>query len=166
MARRIDLDARGGGEDITDFLPDEILLLPNTAGCETADEAVRVAGELQDIFGKEYFYVELMDHGLDIETRTLKDLMRLAETIGAPVYVEFVPNSASFPASHPLYRGAMTRSQAGVRAAASPTRVRVASSCASTKRRTSVPGSTRSTRRLATQPVDTSPTAFTPNATP
>ena len=41
--RRIDLDARGGGEDITDFLPEEILLLPNTAGCETADEAVRVA---------------------------------------------------------------------------------------------------------------------------
>ncbi|HEY6738859.1 MAG TPA: PHP domain-containing protein, partial [Actinopolymorphaceae bacterium] len=33
------------------------------------DEAVRVAGELQDIFGKDYFYVELMDHGLDIETR-------------------------------------------------------------------------------------------------
>ncbi len=41
--RRIDLDARGGGEDITDFLPEEILLLPNTAGCETAEEAVRVA---------------------------------------------------------------------------------------------------------------------------
>jgi thiazole synthase len=41
--RRIDLDARGGGEDITDFLPEDVLLLPNTAGCETADEAVRVA---------------------------------------------------------------------------------------------------------------------------
>ncbi|AEE45759.1 DNA polymerase III subunit alpha [Cellulomonas fimi] len=49
------------------------------------DEAVRVAGELQDIFGKEYFYVELMDHGIDIETRVLKDLLRLSETIGAPL---------------------------------------------------------------------------------
>lgn len=49
------------------------------------DEAVRVAGELQDIFGKEYFYVELMDHGLDIETRVIKDLLRLSETIGAPL---------------------------------------------------------------------------------
>ncbi len=39
--RRIDLDA--GGDDITSFLPDDVLLLPNTAGCETADEAVRVA---------------------------------------------------------------------------------------------------------------------------
>jgi thiazole synthase len=39
--RRIDLDARD--DDITAFLPDDVLLLPNTAGCETADEAVRVA---------------------------------------------------------------------------------------------------------------------------
>jgi DNA polymerase-3 subunit alpha len=49
------------------------------------DEAVRVAGELQDIYGKDYFYVELMDHGLDIERRVTKDLLRLAETIGAPL---------------------------------------------------------------------------------
>ena len=43
------------------------------------------------------------------------ELAELAELIGAPVYVEFVPNTASFPASHPLYRGAITRSQGGVR---------------------------------------------------
>ena len=49
------------------------------------DEAVRVAGELQDIFGKDFFYIELMDHGIDIETRVLKDLLRLSETIGAPL---------------------------------------------------------------------------------
>ena len=39
--RRIDFDSPG--EDITAFLPEGILLLPNTAGCETAAEAVRVA---------------------------------------------------------------------------------------------------------------------------
>lgn len=49
------------------------------------DEAVRVAGELQDIFGKDYFYVELMDHGIEIETRVIKDLLRLSEAIGAPL---------------------------------------------------------------------------------
>src|ERR687898_982547 len=38
--RRIDFDAPG--EDITAFLPD-VLLLPNTSGCETAEEAVRSA---------------------------------------------------------------------------------------------------------------------------
>ena len=35
--RRIDLDARD--DDITAFLPEDVLLLPNTSGCETADEA-------------------------------------------------------------------------------------------------------------------------------
>src|SRR6202167_4655923 len=49
------------------------------------------------------------------QSRAHKELIALAEAIAAPVYTEFVPNSASFPASHPLYRGAMTRSQAGVR---------------------------------------------------
>ncbi|WP_129339214.1 DNA polymerase III subunit alpha [Cellulomonas endophytica] len=49
------------------------------------DEAVRAAGELQDVFGKENLYVELMDHGLDIERRVVKDLRRLADAIGAPV---------------------------------------------------------------------------------
>ena len=39
--RRIDLDEVG--EAITDWLPDGVGLLPNTAGCQTADEAVRVA---------------------------------------------------------------------------------------------------------------------------
>ena len=39
--RRIDFDEPG--EDITAFLPEDVLLLPNTSGCETADEAVRTA---------------------------------------------------------------------------------------------------------------------------
>ncbi len=39
--RRVDFDDRIG--DITSFLPDEVLLLPNTSGAETADEAVRIA---------------------------------------------------------------------------------------------------------------------------
>lgn len=49
------------------------------------DEAVRTASELQDIFGKENFFVEVMDHGIDIETRVLPDLLRLAKHIGAPL---------------------------------------------------------------------------------
>ena len=39
--RRIDFDAPG--EDITSYLPEDVLLLPNTSGCETAEEAVRSA---------------------------------------------------------------------------------------------------------------------------
>jgi thiazole synthase len=39
--RRVDLDEVG--DAITDWLPQGVVLLPNTAGCGTADEAVRVA---------------------------------------------------------------------------------------------------------------------------
>jgi thiazole synthase len=39
--RRIDFD--GPGEDITTHVPADVLLLPNTSGCETAEEAVRTA---------------------------------------------------------------------------------------------------------------------------
>jgi benzoylformate decarboxylase len=43
------------------------------------------------------------------------ELVELAELIGAPVYAEFVPNTASFPASHPLFRGHVIRLQTAVR---------------------------------------------------
>ncbi|MGB3956240.1 MAG: DNA polymerase III subunit alpha [Brooklawnia sp.] len=49
------------------------------------DKAVASAAEFQSIFGKENFYVELMDHGLSIETRVRSDLLRLARRIGAPL---------------------------------------------------------------------------------
>src|SRR3954449_13285229 len=49
------------------------------------DEARAVAGELRDIFGNENVYVELMDHGLDIERRTQKDLIRLARDLKLPL---------------------------------------------------------------------------------
>ena len=39
--RRIDFDQPG--EDITSYLTEDVLLLPNTSGCETAEEAVRTA---------------------------------------------------------------------------------------------------------------------------
>jgi thiazole synthase len=39
--RRIDLDS--DAEAITDWLPDGVMLLPNTAGCESAEDAIRVA---------------------------------------------------------------------------------------------------------------------------
>jgi thiazole synthase len=41
--RRVDFDAVEAGEDITSFLPPDVLLLPNTSGAETAEEAVRTA---------------------------------------------------------------------------------------------------------------------------
>jgi benzoylformate decarboxylase len=49
------------------------------------------------------------------QSRAHAELAALAELIGAPVYTEFVPSTASFPASHPLFRGAMVRTAPEVR---------------------------------------------------
>ncbi|MDK1474095.1 DNA polymerase III subunit alpha [Streptomyces sp. 549] len=51
------------------------------------DEAVKAAGEYQDIFGKENFFVELMDHNIDIDRRARAGLEEIARKIGAPFVV-------------------------------------------------------------------------------
>jgi benzoylformate decarboxylase len=49
------------------------------------------------------------------QSRAHAELVELAELIGAPVYPESVANTASFPASHPLFKGAMTRLAPAIR---------------------------------------------------
>ena len=49
------------------------------------DQAVESAAEFRDIFGDGNFYVELMDHGLDIENRVRADLLRLARQLNLPL---------------------------------------------------------------------------------
>ncbi|WP_033495195.1 DNA polymerase III subunit alpha [Bifidobacterium biavatii] len=49
------------------------------------DEALRAAGELQDIFGRDNFFIELMDHGLKIETQVTNDLLTIAKKLNAPL---------------------------------------------------------------------------------
>lgn len=51
------------------------------------DEALRAAGEFQDIFGKDNFYLELMDHGIAAERATREDLLKIAKTLGLPAIV-------------------------------------------------------------------------------
>ncbi len=48
------------------------------------EKAKRAAGEFRDIFGKENFFCELMDHGIEIERRAQKDLIRLAKDMDIP----------------------------------------------------------------------------------
>lgn len=45
------------------------------------------------------------------------ELVALAETIGAPVYLEGIPNRTSFPPQHGLFRGPLVRLPAQIRAA-------------------------------------------------
>jgi len=48
-------------------------------------EARQAAADFQDIFGKENFFAEIMDHGIDIERRTMQDLLTLAKELAMPL---------------------------------------------------------------------------------
>ena len=50
------------------------------------------------------------------QRRAHGELVALAEALGAPVYAEGIANTASFPSSHPLFRGAMVRLAPAIRA--------------------------------------------------
>src|SRR5690606_24902810 len=49
------------------------------------NEARKAAGELRDIFGADNFYCEVMDHGIDIERRTMTSLLELAKELDLPL---------------------------------------------------------------------------------
>ncbi|RBY95699.1 DNA polymerase III subunit alpha [Blastococcus sp. TF02-8] len=49
------------------------------------DKARQAAADFQDIFGRENFYAELMDHGLSIEKKTRPALMAIAKDLGIPL---------------------------------------------------------------------------------
>ena len=49
------------------------------------DLAVQAASEFRDIFGREHYFLELMDHGNQIERRVREDLMRLAKDLQLPL---------------------------------------------------------------------------------
>jgi DNA polymerase III subunit alpha len=48
------------------------------------DKARAAAAEFQDILGKENYFLELMEHGLDIEKRVRDGLLRLGTDLGIP----------------------------------------------------------------------------------
>lgn len=49
------------------------------------DQAVAAAARYRDIFGAESYFLELMDHGLEIERRVRDDLLRLGKDLGLPL---------------------------------------------------------------------------------
>ncbi|WCZ39221.1 DNA polymerase III subunit alpha [Corynebacterium jeddahense] len=51
------------------------------------DAALEAAAMWQDIYGKDNYFLELMDHGLHIERRVREDLLRIGETLGLPPLV-------------------------------------------------------------------------------
>ncbi|MCI9887338.1 DNA polymerase III subunit alpha [Micrococcales bacterium 31B] len=49
------------------------------------EKARAAAGEFRDIFGRENYFLELMEHGLEIEQRVRGDLLRLAKDLSLPL---------------------------------------------------------------------------------
>ncbi|HLN15313.1 MAG TPA: DNA polymerase III subunit alpha [Acidimicrobiales bacterium] len=49
------------------------------------ERACRLAGRLQEIFGREHLFVELQDHGIAAQHRTNPQLVAIAQRIGAPL---------------------------------------------------------------------------------
>ncbi|MFE6733237.1 DNA polymerase III subunit alpha [Microbacterium sp. NPDC057650] len=49
------------------------------------DAARAAAAEFQDLFGKENYFAEIMDHGLSIERRIMDDLLKIAKDLGIPL---------------------------------------------------------------------------------
>jgi len=48
-------------------------------------EALRAASDFRDIFGAHNFFLELMDHGIDVETRVKDDLLKLGRELKLPL---------------------------------------------------------------------------------
>ncbi|WP_407665820.1 DNA polymerase III subunit alpha [Microbacterium memoriense] len=49
------------------------------------DAARAAAAEFQDIFGKDNYFAEIMDHGLEIERRVTGDLLKIAKDLSIPL---------------------------------------------------------------------------------
>ncbi|WP_392425804.1 DNA polymerase III subunit alpha [Barrientosiimonas humi] len=67
-----------------------------TTGCPSGEVQTRLrlgqydlardaAAEFRDIFGAENYYLELMDHGVEVERRVRDDLLRLAKDLSLPL---------------------------------------------------------------------------------
>jgi len=101
-----------------DILKDEgeiDLMSPTRIAPRLRGDAAAVAAAAEVLAGAKHPVIIAGD--AVAQSRAHAELVELAELLGAPVYAEFVPNTASFPSSHPLFRGATVRTQAAVREA-------------------------------------------------
>ncbi|WP_432096662.1 DNA polymerase III subunit alpha [Streptomyces sp. bgisy100] len=61
------------------------------------EEALKAAAEYQEIFGKERYFLELMDHGIEIERRVRDGLLEIGKKLGIP---PLVTNDSHYTYSH------------------------------------------------------------------
>jgi DNA polymerase-3 subunit alpha len=59
--------------------------IPSLILKDQVDRAMRVAGEYSDIFGKDCFYLELHDHGIEDQRRVNEELLRMSDALNIPL---------------------------------------------------------------------------------
>jgi DNA polymerase-3 subunit alpha len=57
----------------------------NQGAVRDFDAALKMAGRLQDIFGKDDFFIEIQDHGIEAQRRVLPDLVDISRRLGSPL---------------------------------------------------------------------------------
>ncbi len=65
--------------------PDAVSEEGNRGTVRDFEAAVAAAGRFQDIFGKDNFFIEVQDHGLEAQRRIMDDLLDISKRIGAPL---------------------------------------------------------------------------------
>ncbi|MFE9018231.1 DNA polymerase III subunit alpha [Streptomyces sp. NPDC007808] len=61
------------------------------------EEALKAAADYQDIFGKDKYFLELMDHGIEIEHRVREGLLKIGKKLGIP---PLVTNDSHYTYAH------------------------------------------------------------------
>jgi DNA polymerase-3 subunit alpha len=72
-----------GGEVAQLLAPDASREEGNQGAVRDFDAALAAAATYQDIFGKDNFFIEIQDHGIEAQRRILDDLRDIARRIGA-----------------------------------------------------------------------------------
>ena len=65
--------------------PDAVSEEGNKRSSRDIDAAVAVAVRFQDVFGKDNFFIEVQDHGIEAQRRIMPDLLEIASRIDAPL---------------------------------------------------------------------------------
>ena len=73
------------GEIASQLVSDLVTEEGGGRGVFDPEGAARTAGEYQDIFGRENFFIEIMDHGLPQQRQLLPELVKVAKRVGAPL---------------------------------------------------------------------------------
>ncbi len=74
-----------GGEVAQLLAPDASTEEGNQSAIRDFDAALAAAAAYQDIFGRDNFFIEIQDHGIEAQRRIMPDLLDIARRIGAPL---------------------------------------------------------------------------------